>query len=125
MKTRKCYSIGRAKTSSIYLKVIIIYRYIFGGFGILCILLVLNFVRASQLMIFIGLFAIFNFYKYSILCFCANPQKYKTLVLANNCHLKVGGFVLLTFIEMVRLTLNEVAQYKNAYVELTFACPML
>ena len=38
-----------------YLKVTIICRYIFSGFGILCILLILNFVRASQLMIFMML----------------------------------------------------------------------
>ena len=36
-----------------------------------------------------GLFGIFNFYKYYILLFCANPQKYQTLVPANNSHLKV------------------------------------
>ena len=42
-----------------YLKVTIICRYIFCGFGILCILLVLNFEWASQLMIFMMvLFAI-------------------------------------------------------------------
>ena len=32
--------------------------------------------------------------------------------------LYIGGFVLLTFIELVRLALNELAQYKTAYVEL-------
>ena len=37
----------------------------------------------------------------------------------------IGGFILLTFIEPVRLALNELEQYKTAYVELTFACPML
>ena len=39
-------------TSYIYIKVTIICRCIFVGFGILCILLVLNFVQASQLMKF-------------------------------------------------------------------------
>ena len=36
-----------------------------------------------------------------------------------------GGFVLLTFIEPVRLVPNELVQYKSTYVELTFICPML
>ena len=35
----------------------------------------------------------------------------------------IGGFVLLTFIEPVRLALNECQQYKTAYVELTFTHP--
>ena len=35
-------------------------------------------------------FAIFNFYKYYILRFCANPQKYQKLVYTRkNSHLKV------------------------------------
>ena len=37
----------------------------------------------------------------------------------------ICGFVLLIFIELVRLALNELAQYKTAYVELAFARPML
>ena len=36
-----------------------------------------------------GLFAIFNFYKYYILHFGGNPQKYQALVTTNNSHLKV------------------------------------
>ena len=39
-----------------YLKVTIICRYIFSIFGIMCILLVLHFVRVSQLMIFMMVF---------------------------------------------------------------------
>ena len=35
----------------------------------------------------------------------------------------IGGFVLLTFVEPVRLALNELPQYKTAYVELAFARP--
>ena len=35
----------------------------------------------------------------------------------------IGGSVLLTFVEPVRLALNELAQYKTAYVELVFARP--
>ena len=47
------------------IKVTIICRYIFSGFGILCILLVLNFAWAGQVNdIHDGLFAIFSFYKY-------------------------------------------------------------
>ena len=33
----------------------------------------------------------------------------------------IGGFVLLTFVEPVRLALNELVQYKTAYVEFAFA----
>ena len=37
----------------------------------------------------------------------------------------IGGFVLLTFIESFRLALNELTQYKTAYLELAFACQIL
>ena len=33
----------------------------------------------------------------------------------------IDGFVLLTFVESVRLALNELAQYKAAYIKLAFA----
>ena len=60
-------------------KVTIICRYIFNGFGILCLLLVLNFEWASQLMIFMMFTSQYlrNLLKYSILHFCANPQNIK------------------------------------------------
>ena len=35
----------------------------------------------------------------------------------------IGGFVLPTFVEPDRLVLNELAQYKTTYLELTFARP--
>ena len=35
----------------------------------------------------------------------------------------IGGVVLLKFIEAVRLALDELVQYKTAYVELAFARP--
>ena len=35
----------------------------------------------------------------------------------------IGSFALLTFIESVRLALNELVQYKTAYVELAVALP--
>ena len=35
----------------------------------------------------------------------------------------IASFVLLTFVEPVRLVLNGLAQYKTAYVELTFVHP--
>ena len=37
----------------------------------------------------------------------------------------IGGFVLLTFVELVRLAINELTQYKTVYVQLTFTRPML
>ena len=44
---------------------------------------------------------------------------------ANEGKFYTGGFVLPTFIGPVRLTLNELAQYKTTYVELAFTRPML
>ena len=43
-------------------------------------IIILSFARASQLMIFMMVCTIFNFYKNLILRFSANPQKYQTLV---------------------------------------------
>ena len=42
---------------------------------------------------------------------------------ASESEFYTGGFVQLNFIESVRLALNELAQYKTAYVELTFVRP--
>ena len=35
----------------------------------------------------------------------------------------IGGFVLLKFVDPIRLALIELAQYKTAYLELVFARP--
>ena len=50
-------------------KVTIICRYIFSGFGILCILLVLNFAWASQLMIFMMVCS--QYFIFTSIKFCA------------------------------------------------------
>ena len=44
---------------------------------------------------------------------------------ANEGEFYIASFVLLTFIEPVRLALNELVQYQISYVELAFAHPML
>ena len=53
------------------LPVTFICKYIFSGFGILCILLVLNFALASQLMIFMMVFSNIQFLQvliFALLC---------------------------------------------------------
>ena len=70
---------------TLYLKVTIICSNFFCGFGLLCILLVLNFAWDSQLMI---LMKVCSQYKiFESVKFCANTQKYQSLVPANNSHL--------------------------------------
>ena len=49
-----------------------------------------SYLLSSQLMIFMRAYLHYSFfYEYQILHFCANLQKYQTLITAKNTHLKV------------------------------------
>ena len=84
-------------TQNTYLKVTIIYRYIFLRFWLktpfastkFCDLYA-EMVQGQQILIFYTITVhIANDYGYKILRFWANPQKYQTVVPAKNSHLKV------------------------------------